>query len=145
MFSIEKQSSFSLKVPEFSCDQPIHKQIVSPLHCTPFFLTITEYAGSGKTSMLINLLTSPHAYKKDFHAVHCIIQAHSVASLKQNIFAKHPRMHDELKIANLDQIYEQVMKDSEEKTSSLLTMVKVTASLKSLEVQEFWKKISFNR
>ncbi len=46
MFSIDKRSSFSLKPPEFSCDQPIHKQIVPPLPCTPFFLTITGSAGS---------------------------------------------------------------------------------------------------
>ena len=61
MFSIDKRSSFRLKPPEFSCDQPIHKQIVPPLPCTPFFLTITGSAGSGKTSMLVNLLTSPQA------------------------------------------------------------------------------------
>jgi hypothetical protein len=146
MFSIDKRSSFSLKPPEFSCDQPIHKQIVSPLPCTPFFLTITGSAGSGKTSMLVNLLTSPQAYKKAFHAVHCIIPAHSVASIKKkNIFAKHPRMHDELNFATLDQIYEQVIKDSEEKMSSLLIMDDVTASLKNLEIQMLLKKIIFNR
>ncbi len=71
MFSIDKRSSFSIKPPEFSCDQPIHKKIVPPLPCTPFFLTITGSAGSGKTSMLVNLLTSPQAYKKAFHA--CIV------------------------------------------------------------------------
>ncbi len=145
MFSIDKRSSFSLKPPEFSCDQPIHKQIVPPLPCTPFFLTITGSAGSGKTSMLVNLLTSPQAYKKAFHAVHCIIPAHSVASLKKNIFAKHPRMHDELNFATLDRIYEQVMKNSEEKMSSPLIMDDVTASLKNLEIQMLLKKIIFNR
>jgi hypothetical protein len=121
--------------PEFSCDRAIHKQIVPPLPCTPFFLTITGSAGSGKTSMLNNLLTSPHAYKKAFHAVHCIIPEHSVTSLKKNIFAKHPRMHDELNFATLDRIYEQVMlRDGEEKMSSLLIMDDVTASLKNLDV-----------
>ena len=84
MFSISKRSSLSLNPPEFSCDRPIHKQIVPPpLPCTPFFMTITGSAGSGKTSMLVNLLTSAQAYKKAFHAVHCIIPAHSVASLKK--------------------------------------------------------------
>ena len=145
MFSIDKRSSFSLKPPEFSCDQPIHKQIVSPLPCTPFFLTITGSAGSGKTSMLVNLLTSAQAYKKAFHAVHCIIPAHSVASLKKKKFAKQPRMHDELNFATLDRIYEQVVKDSEEKMSSLLIMDDVTASLKNLEIQMLLKKIIFNR
>ncbi len=86
MFSIDKRSSSSLNPPEFSCDQPIHKQIVPPLSCTPFFLTITGSAGSGKNSMLVNLLTSHQAYKKAFNVVHCIIPAHSVASLKKTLF-----------------------------------------------------------
>ncbi len=145
MFSIDKRSVFCLRPPEFSCDQPIHKQIVPPLPCTPFFMCITGSAGSGKTSMLVNLLTSPQAYKKAFHAVHCIIPAHSVASLKKNIFLKHPRMHDELNFATLDRIYEQVMKDAENKMSSLLIMDGVTASLKNLDVQMLLKKLIFNR
>ena len=65
--------------------------------------------------MLVNLLMSSQTYKKAFHAVHCIIPVYSFASLKHNIFAKHPRMHDELKSATLDQVYEQVMKDPEKK------------------------------
>ncbi len=85
--------------------------------------------------MLVNLLTLPHAYKKAFHAVHCIIPAHSVASLKTNIFANHPRMHDELNFPTLDRIYEQVMRDGEENLSSLLIMYDVTPSLKNLDVQ----------
>ena len=45
----------------------------------------------------------------------------------------------------MDRIYEQVVKDSEEKTSSLLIMDDVTASLKKLEIQMLLKKIIFNR
>ncbi len=59
--------------------------------------------------MLVNLLTSSKAYTKLFHVVHCIIPAHNVASLKKNIFHKHPRMHDELTFDTFVQIYEQVM------------------------------------
>ena len=86
MFSIDTRSSFSLKPPEFSCDQPIHKHIVPPLPCTPFFLKITGSAGAGKTSMLVNLLTSPQTYQKAFHAINCIITAHFVASLRKDIY-----------------------------------------------------------
>ncbi len=54
-------------------------------------------------------------------------------------------MHDELNFATLDRIYETVMKDSEEKMSSLLIMKDVTASLKNFEIQMLLKKIIFNR
>ncbi len=95
--------------------------------------------------MLVNLLTSPQAYNKAFHAVHCIIPAHSVASLKKNIFAKHPRMHDELNFPTLDRIYEQTMRNGEENMSSLLIMDDVTASLNNLDVQMVLKKLIYNR
>jgi len=145
MFSIDKRSSFSFKPPEFSCDNPIHKQIVPSFPCTPLFLTIAEFAGSGKTSMLVNLLMNPHVYKKAFHAVHCIIPAHSVAFLKYNIFAKHSRMHDEMNFATLELIDEQVMRGGEEKLNNLFIMDEVTAFLKNLDVQMLLKKPIYNR
>ena len=60
--------------------------------------------------------------------------AHSVASLKKSIFAKRPRMHDELNFDTLDGIYEHVMRDAEEKMSSLLIMEDVTTRLTKLDV-----------
>jgi hypothetical protein len=54
-------------------------------------------------------------------------------------------MHDELNFATLDRIYEQVMRDGEEKLSSLLIMDDVTASLKNLDVQMLLKKLIYNR
>ncbi len=54
-------------------------------------------------------------------------------------------MHDELTFATLDRIYEQVMKDPEEKMSSLLIMDDITASLKNLEIQMLLQKIIYNR
>ncbi len=49
-------------------------------------------------------------------------------------------MHDELNFLTLDRIYEQVMRDGEEKMSLLLIMVNVTPSLKNLDVQMLLKK-----
>jgi Ni2+-binding GTPase involved in maturation of urease and hydrogenase len=132
MFSLDKRSYFSLKFPEFSCDTPIHKHIVPPLPCIPLFLTVTGSVGSGKTFMLVNFFTSPQAYTKVFHVVHCVIPENSVASLKKSISANHPRMRDELNFASLSRIYVKGMKYAEEKTSSLLIIDKVTASLMNL-------------
>ena len=55
-------------------------------------MTITGSAESGKTSMLINVLTLAQIYKKVFHAVNCIIPAHGVASLK-NIYSPSTLAH----------------------------------------------------
>ncbi len=71
-------------------------------------MAIIGSAGSGKTSMMVNLLTTTHAYKKTFHGVHIVMPSHSVASLKNNVFKNHPRMHDELTWSVLDGILESV-------------------------------------
>jgi hypothetical protein len=54
-------------------------------------------------------------------------------------------MHDGLKFETFDRIYEQVMHDAEEKTSSLMIMDDPTASLNNIDVQMLLKKIVFNR
>jgi hypothetical protein len=64
---------------------------------------------------------------------------------KMSIFTEHPRMHDKLNFASLYRIYEQTVKDAEEKMSSLLINGDVTASLNYLDVQMLTKKIIFNR
>ena len=68
-----------------------------------------------------------------------------MASLKKDIFSKHPRMHDELIFLTLDRVYEQVMKDGEEKLNNLLIMDDVTTSLKNLDVQMSLKTMIYNR
>jgi hypothetical protein len=57
-----------------------------------------------------------------------------MASLKKNVFACHPRMHDEVNFATLDWIYEQVMRGGEEKLTILFIMDEVTASLNNSDV-----------
>jgi len=81
MFRIEKSCILQLNALEFLCDKPIHKQVDPPLPNCPFFMAIIGSAGSGKTSMMVNLLTSEQAYKEVFRSVHIVMPSHSVASL----------------------------------------------------------------
>ena len=140
MFRIEKSSKLQLKAPEFLCDKPIHKQVEPPLPNCPFFMAIIGSAGSGKTSMMVNLLTSEQSYKMFFHTVHIVMSSHPVASLKNQ-----PRMHDELTYGVLDDILESVKEDAEEKYNSLLILDDVTASLKNKELQTLLKRTIYNR
>ena len=68
-----------------------------------------------------------------------------MASVKQNIFKNHNRMHDDLDFPTLDRLFETVMADVEEKLNSLLVLDDVTASLKNLDVQQLLKRIIFKR
>ena len=54
-------------------------------------------------------------------------------------------MYDERSFTTLGRIYEHIMKDGEDKMSSLLIMEDVTASLKNLDALMLLKKIIFNR
>ena len=145
MFSIEKKSGLKFSPPGFACDKCIHPQIQDPLPKTPFFTAIIGSAGSGKTSMFINLLTSSQAYKKAFHSVHVVMPPHSVASLKKNVFSRHNKMYDELDFATLDKISETVREDAEEKYNSLLVLDDVTATLKDRDIQQLLKDLIYNR
>jgi GTPase SAR1 family protein len=44
-------------------------------------MAIIGSARTGKTSMLVNLVSSKQAYRKAFHHVHVDMPSHSVASL----------------------------------------------------------------
>lgn len=144
-FRVQERSKLEVIPPKFKCDAPIHKQIEPPLPNTPFFMAIIGSAGSGKTSLMINLMTSRQAYKKAFHAVHVVMPEHSVASLKNNVFKKHKRMHDELTLPVLQGVLDQVKEDAKEEYSSLLILDDVTATLKNKELQMLLKKAAYNR
>jgi hypothetical protein len=95
-FAIGDKSTFRLKTPAFLCDRKIHEQIHSPLRDRPFFLAIIGSAGTCKTCMLLNMLSSKKACRRAFHALHVVMPPHSVASLKNNIFRWDDKMHAEL-------------------------------------------------
>jgi DNA replication protein DnaC len=103
-YAIEAKSDIDYKVPQFLCDHELHKRVTAPLPNGHHFACITGPAGSGKTSMAVSMLTSKQCYKKVFHEVHCIMPAHSRASLKDDIFKGHPRCYDELDYGTLAQI-----------------------------------------
>jgi KaiC/GvpD/RAD55 family RecA-like ATPase len=145
-FAIEKRSAFTVKPPAFLCDKKIHDQVVDPLPNRPFFMAIIGSAGRGKTSMLVNLLSSKQAYRKAFHHVHVVMPPHSVASLRRNIFKNHDRMYDDLDWGTLDGIREAVVNESAEKEkNTLLVLDDVTAALKDNEIQRVLRDLIYNR
>ncbi len=90
MFRMDTQSKLQLRAPKFMRDKPTRKQIEPPLPNCPLCMATFGFAGSGKTSMMANLLTIMHACKKVFHTVHIVMPSHNVASLKRNVFKNHP-------------------------------------------------------
>jgi hypothetical protein len=69
-----------------------HKKenLEDPLPNTAIFMALMGSAGSGKTSLMVNMLTKDGMYKKCFDHVHLIAPEASMNSLKDDIWAKHP-------------------------------------------------------
>lgn len=153
-FEIKKQPSPNLKIPTFLCDGGVNPNLEnypSLSHLNGFkFTGLIGVPGSGKTSLLVSWLTGKgknQIFRKVFDNVYLVMPTTSRNSMSKNIFEKHDqdKMFDELDLANTDHIYNQLLKNSEEKETSLLLLDDIAASLKNKEIQKLLRKIVYNR
>jgi len=106
--------------------------------------------GSGKTSLLVSMLTGrkkDKVFRKVFNNVILVMPTTSRNSMKNNIFKKHVpvRMFDELDYKTINTIHSQLLHSSTENESTLLILDDVGAMLKRPEIQETFRKIIYNR
>ena len=144
-FSISKRSQLDFKPPEFLCDKCIHTQITPPLPSTAHAMMICGAPGSGKTSMMVSLLTEKQAYRKAFDHVFVVMPPSSARSLKNNIFDKHDKMFDDLDYDTLENILEQTRESTKEKENSLVVLDDFGAALKDNDIQRQLKELIWNR
>eukprot|EP00873_Tetraselmis_striata_P012345 jgi/Tetstr1/432609/TSEL_021978.t1 len=142
---IDKRSKIVMKPPKFKCDVKIHPQIQSPLPDKSFFMTLIGSAGSGKTSLMVNMLRSPQMYFQAFKHVHLVKPPHSLASLDVKIFKKHDKTYPDLDWATLDKIHEKTREAADEEEFSLLVIDDMAAALKDSEIQRLMKLLIYNR
>lgn len=154
MIRIKKTEKIEIHPPEFLCDYPLteHLKDFPQFSFMNVFNTtaIVAKPGSGKTSMLISMLSQKgkdKIYHKAFDFVYVIMPTQSRNSLKKNIFEKHEpsRLFDELTLENLQNIYDAIEENSLNKKTSLVIYDDVGASLKNNDIQFLLKKMSFNR
>lgn len=89
----ETPSGHDIRPPEFKCDHPLGKNVKEPVPNTAFFWALCGSAGSGKTSLMVYLLSNKDCYRKVFDHVHLIAPETSMGSLsdKDNIWKNPPR------------------------------------------------------
>ena len=63
LFTEHNTSRLLIEPLEFKFDSVIGKNIEDPLPNTAFFMTLMGSAGSGKTSLMVNMLTNDGMYK----------------------------------------------------------------------------------
>ena len=104
MFQLEN-SHYNLEKINFNVDKIFNDKIKDPFENTSFFYIIVGRPGSGKTSLLINMLNDKKIYRKVFSQILVCMPKSSRQSLKNNIFDVLPP--DQL----FDELDESILKD----------------------------------
>ena len=158
MFQLEN-SNYNLEKINFNVDKVFNDKIKEPFENSSFFYIIVGRPGSGKTSLLINMLNDKNIYRKVFSQILVCMPKSSRQSLKNNIFDVLPsdQLFDELdesilhKIKANKEIYEEEKEMRQEKGKStvcrhqLLILDDITAHLKNRDNEKMLIELATNR
>lgn len=152
---IKKNTDPHLEIPEFTCD---HAPLGQHLNHWPMLSNLNGYKftafigkpGSGKTSLMVSLLTgrgTKKIFRKVFDHVLVVMPSSSRASMKKNIFKNHSaeKMFEELDLQTMQSIYSRLLESSAAGEKTLLIMDDVGASLKNKDIQQLFRKVIYNR
>lgn len=150
IFSEKGSSKLVMEPPEFVCDVKIGDSIEEPLPNTSFFMGIIGSAGSGKTSLLVNLLTMKGAYERVFDHVHMICPKNSMNSLKKDIWDGHPadKIHNRLDFGLLNDLHRKCKERASTKPKPEFTLVIIddmTVHLKTKDIEMKLREMIYNR
>ena len=132
------------------CDKPLAKhlnnyEVSSYLnsHSTNLLLGKPK---SGKSSLLWAMLKNKKLLNKVFDNVYLFQPSHSRASIKDNIFKKHPKekMFEELNYDDLEDVMNRI-KGTDPKENNVIIFDDQSAYLKNKETLRLFKELIFNR
>ena len=139
-----------LKPPGMVCDKPLHPkldkyELTSYLnnHSTNLLLGKPK---SGKSSLLWSMLKDKRMLNKVFDNVYLFQPSHSRASIKNNIFKRHPedKMFEGLNYEDLDEVIERI-RGTDPKENNVIIFDDQSAYLKNKETLRLFKELIFNR
>lgn len=149
---IIKHKEYNLTNPKFLCDYDLneHNTEYPFKHFTNNykFVVLCGKSGSGKTSLLISMLTCKNIFKKTFNNLLVYMPKHSRASLKKNIFDENldsSKLFDALDYKNLSIGYEMIKLYSENDESTLLILDDCGSFLKDYSNNQLLLDICNNR
>jgi hypothetical protein len=136
--------------PVFKCDNCISDNIAEPLPKTAFAMGLIGSAGSGKTSLMVNMLTKPNMYRQAFDHVHLFAPKSSMDSLRDDIWEDHPsdKVHHALDYTTLDSIHTKTRSRAKVKPNPETTLIVIddmTVWLKHKQVEAKLREMIFNR
>lgn len=140
-----------LKMPKFKVDEPLSPHLDDdPLLKNmnkSFCCGLIGKAGSGKTSLMIGLLSTPKKLKKVFHNIFVFMPNSSRNSMENNVFDCLPedQLFEGVNFENLAEVYERLLENTNDKLKSLLVFDDVQSYLKNKEVEVNLLHIITNR
>jgi len=159
MFNLEKSNYKELSKVHFNSDDIFNDRIKEPFQNSNFFYIIVGKPGSGKTSLLINMLNNRNIYKNVFDKINLVMPKSTQQNIRNNIFDDLPEdqifydidesILDKIKSIKADFEEEKEMRKKkklkERKFNQLLILDDVTAYLKDKENLRMLTDISTNR
>ncbi len=140
----------TLTPPQMTCDKPLHPKLDKyelthylNSHSTNLLLGKPK---SGKSSLLWAMLKNKKMLNKVFDNVYLFQPSHSRASIKNNIFKKHPKdkMFEELNYEDLDEVMERI-RGTDPNENNVIIFDDQSAYLKNKETLRLFKELIFNR
>ncbi len=136
--------------PEMTCDKPLHPklnnyELTSYLNHHSTNLLIGK-PKSGKTSLLLAMMKDKKLLNRVYHNIYLFQPSHSRASLKKDIFKKHPedKMFEELSFENLEEVLERI-KGTPPDENNVIIFDDMASYLKNRETLQLFKELIFNR
>ena len=105
-----------------------------------FHLLMVGSGGSGKSSLMMNLIKGP--YKKKFHNIYYFCPMVSFTSVKNHPFKKHDKVYHDFTVKELSEIYSELeeKKEAQEDEYSLIILDDLADSLKNHDIQVLMNK-----
>jgi ribosome biogenesis GTPase A len=148
--NIIKLKKPQIKPPEMLCDRPLHPklnnyELTSYLnhHSTNLLLGKPK---SGKSSLMWAMLKDKKLLNRVYHNIYLFQPSHSRASIKNDIFKKHPadKKFDELTTENLQEVLERI-KGSPPDENNVIIFDDMASYLKNKDTLQLFKELIFNR
>lgn len=144
----EVQSNVILRTPKMMCDNDLG-DIPEPFPKRSFFAGVFAPPGAGKSSLMISMLSqkNPKIFRGVFNTIYLIVPAHSLASVKSNVFKNHPadQIFNELSVQTLEHIKKRIELDAEQGYTSLIVIDDQTVHLKDKGTERMLRELVFNR
>lgn len=143
-------AELKLEPPSFKCDNVISDKIKEPLPNKAFACALIGAAGSGKTSLMVNMLTQDNMYARKFDHIHLFAPKSSMGSLKDDIWQNHPadKIHHELTTSTLLELFNKTKLRASHKPkpeTTLIVLDDMAVKLKDKGVESKLREIIFNR